>query len=406
MPCDIAEVAGLTVSVVVGHDWPRAYRAYDPAIARTIRRVFVNALFLDPGRSGGPETYLRELVPELARQFPDVRFTVVTGDAGAAALRRDGWEGFVDVEVGAEGGGRLRRAYGEQLMLPRLASAGAADLIHSLASTAPARGRVPSIITLHDVTFFRHVTFSAVTTFGLRRTVAAGARHAAGLIAVSQTARDEICEVLGLSPDRFAVVPHGPGRTSNVTPTPADVLRKRHRLKGGRVVLSVGAKRPHKNQGVLVRALRLLPTDVVLVLAGHPEAYDRELRALAHELGVESRVRFVDYVPDEDLEALWRLAATSASATLAEGFGLPVLEAMNHGVPVACSDLEVLREVGGDVPHYFDPGEPTSAAAAVEAALADDEAGARGKARAALFTWEHAAEGTFAAYERALSARS
>jgi len=103
---------------------------------------------------------------------------------------------------------------------------------------------------------------------------------------------------------------------------------------------------------------------------------------------------------------LWRLSAASAQPTLAEGFGLPVLEAMAHGVATACSDIAVLREVGGDVPYYFDPHDSLSATAAIEAALSDPGAGGRGRERAALFTWKRAAEQTFVAYERALSARS
>src|SRR5439155_1464621 len=93
--------------------------------------------------------------------------------------------------------------------------------------------------------------------------------------------------------------------------------------------------------------------------------------------------------------------------TLAEGFGLPVLEAMQRGRPVACSDIPVLREVGADVPFYFDPGDPASAAQAIGAAMFDgDERAEAARRRAATFSWPRAAEGTFAAYERARAATS
>jgi glycosyltransferase involved in cell wall biosynthesis len=331
---------------------------------------------------------------------------VATSRSAGAALLEDGWRDFAEIELLHDDGGRARRALAEQVLLPRFAARSRADVIHSLASTAPARPRVPSVVTLHDVTFFQHKTFSPVTTFGLRRTVTAGARGAAGFIAASEAARDEICAVLGLDPAAFTVVPHGPGRTAGVAPAPAHAVRELYALGDNRVLLSVGAKRPHKNQEVLVRAAGSLPADVVLVLAGHPEPYDQELRGIARELGVTGRIRFVDYVGDDELEALWRLSAASAQPTLAEGFGLPVLEAMAHGVATACSDIAVLREVGGDVPYYFDPHDSLSATAAIEAALSDPGAGGRGRERAALFTWKRAAEQTFVAYERALSARS
>ncbi len=139
-----------------------------------------------------------------------------------------------------------------------------------------------------------------------------------------------------------------------------------------------------------------------VLLAGHPEPYEDELRALAGELGVASRIVFTGYVSDAEREGLWRMAACSAFPTLGEGFGLPVLEAMAHGVPVACSELAVLREVGGEIPHYFDPADPAAAARAIGAALHDSSARITGPERAGEFTWQAAARGTHESYLRAL----
>jgi len=119
---------------------------------------------------------------------------------------------------------------------------------------------------------------------------------------------------------------------------------------------------------------------------------------------VTDRTLLTGYLPDADLEALWALADAAAFPTRAEGFGLPVLEAMARGVPVACSDIAVLREVGGDVPVYFDPADPSAAAAAIRAVLEDGERGRLGVERAAGFSWADAARGTMEAYERALVA--
>jgi glycosyltransferase involved in cell wall biosynthesis len=303
-----------------------------------------------------------------------------------------------------EDGQRVRRQLAEQVLLPALARRLRADLVHSLASVAPIRvPGVTHVITLHDVTLFRHRTFGAVTTFGMRQVISRAARHADGLITGSAVARDEICAELGLDPRRFTVVHHSAERPAPVEPAPEGEVRGRYDLDGRRVVLCVAAKRPHKNQEVLVRALPRLEDDVVLFLAGHPEPYDAQLRALAAELRVTDHIRFADYVPDADLEALWQLAGCAAFPTLAEGFGIPLLEALAHGVPAAASDIPVLREVGGDVPHWFDPRSPEQAAAAIRAALADEAAREAGPARAAQFSWAAAAEATWAAYERALA---
>jgi glycosyltransferase involved in cell wall biosynthesis len=367
------------------------------------RHVILNALFLDPGVSGGPETYLRGLGGALRGEFPDTRFEILTTRRGGAALRGEGW---CDVTVlPADEGQRGRRAFAELVALPHHARRSGADVIHSLASTGP--GRTPAVghvVTVHDVTFFREATFGPITTFGMKRMLMAAARDADELVTGTAASRDDIVATLGLARDRFTVVHHGTSRIA--APAPAAEVRSAFALPAGApVVLSVATKRPHKNQELLLRALPLLESsNAVLVLVGHAEAYDAELRRLTAELGLEPRVRFAEGVPPPQLETLWRLAAVAAQPTRAEGFGLPVIEALARSVPVACSDLPVLREVGGTYVRTFDPDDPAGAAAAIDAAIGEglpDVEAARAYGRS--FTWERAAHETFAVYERACS---
>src|SRR4029077_13242438 len=122
--------------------------------------VLLNATFLDPSASGGPETYLRGLAQALAREFPDVRFTVATTRSGAQALRDDGWAAWASiVALPCEDGQRLRRQVAEPLLAPLLPRPRGAGLSHSLASSAPIRALRPAVITLHDVTFIVRPTF-------------------------------------------------------------------------------------------------------------------------------------------------------------------------------------------------------------------------------------------------------
>jgi glycosyltransferase involved in cell wall biosynthesis len=364
----------------------------------------LNALFLDPAVSGGPETYLRELVPALARERPAARLTVATTRSGAKALRRDGWSEFAAVkDLPCEDGQRVRRTLAEQVLLPRLARRLRPDVLHSLANLAPLRPGVPAAITLHDVTFVLRRTFTRTTTVGMREIMVRAARRADSLLAPTAATRDEICAVFGLDPAVVAVVQHGAGRPPEVEPVAEAELRRRYDLGTSPVVLCVAAKRPHKNQGLLLRALPHLEPEVVVVLAGHAEPYEHELRVQATEMGLQDRVRFLEYVPDEELEGLWRLADCAAFPTLGEGFGLPMIEAMARGVPVACSDLPVLREVSGDVAHYFAPDDPGAAAAAIDAARYDGRSRAAGPERAARFSWEESARLHWEAYERALA---
>jgi glycosyltransferase involved in cell wall biosynthesis len=332
----------------------------------------------------------------------------VTTISGAGALRDTGWPGLGIrvLRLPCEDGQRARRQIAEQIMLPRVARQLGADVVHSLASVAPIQ--VPGIahvITLHDVNFIHHRTFNPVTSWGMRQVIPRAARHADALIAGSATARDDVCATLGLSAERFTVVPHGAQSPHRMEAAdPAD-LRARFSLGAGPVILCVGAQRPHKNQALLLRALCELPADVRLVLAGRAEPYAQTLRALARELDLDDRVVFAGWVDDEDLEGLWALAQVAAVPTLAEGFGMPVLEAMARGVPVAASDLPVIHEVADDCPAYFNPQDPHAAAQAIARLLTEPPDPAPAQRRAATFTWSAAAEATWAVYDRALEAR-
>jgi len=362
-----------------------------------MRRVGLNAMFLDPGVSGGSETYLRALVPRLVAARPDVRFELVTTRRGARALAADGWGELLPITaLGADDDQPLRRTRAELLAVPRLARRRGWDLVHTISNRGPAWSAVPSVVSVLDVIFFQHRTLGVASTYGMRAVVAAAARHAARVITISEAAREDIAAVLGVPREKITAIPLGVS-----APGPADTEALGPlALDGARVVVNVAAKRPHKNQELLVRALEHLP-DTVAVLAGYDEGYGARLEAIAAEVGVADRVRMPGWLGEGALEALWARADCGAFPTRAEGFGLPVLEAMARGVPVACSDLPVLREVAGDAAVTFDPDDPAGTAAAIRAAIERREELARaGRERAARFTWDQTAAATLDVYER------
>jgi glycosyltransferase involved in cell wall biosynthesis len=214
------------------------------------------------------------------------------------------------------------------------------------------------------------------------------------VITGSQASAADLVATLGVDPGRLDVVPHGV-RSRSIAPS--EDVRARLAIGPGPLMLAVAQKRPHKNLTALVRALALLP-GMRLVLPGAPTPHEAELRALAEQLGVADRLHLPAWVSEPDLEGLYTEAAVFVLPSFEEGFGLPVLEAMARGVPVACSDIPVLREVGGDAATYFDPHD---AAGIVRAVREADGSG--GRERAARFTWRRAAEGTLEAYERAVA---
>jgi glycosyltransferase involved in cell wall biosynthesis len=347
--------------------------------------VALNAMFLDPGRSSGTETYVRELVPALAER---VRVTVLTTRRGAAALRGEPYE---VVSLGSDEGERVKRLRAEQLTVQRVARERGATLIHSLGNTGPVRSRLPHVLTVHDVNWVHERTLPRSTTLALKAIVGPGARRACAVCCITRAAAEDVARELRIPRERIVVTPLGAGRPAQVEPRDPGLGIP----DGARVVLNVGVVRWHKNQAALVEALARLPEDVVVVLAGAHEAYADEVRAAARH--VERRVFMPGYVDDAGLEWLWRRADVAAFPTRAEGFGLPVVEAMARGVPVAARDLPVLREVGGDVPEYFtdDPA---------PAILRAMERRADGREQAARFTWAACAEKTIEAYERCASA--
>jgi glycosyltransferase involved in cell wall biosynthesis len=204
------------------------------------------------------------------------------------------------------------------------------------------------------------------------------------------------------------VVPLGFGRPGGGS-QPMPELALRERLGAGErpIVLSASAKLPHKNLTRLIEALALLPAPrPLLVLPGYPTSHEAQLAARAADLGVAGDVRLLGWVSDKELEGLYAAAAAFVFPSLYEGFGLPVLEAMARGVPVACSDRGALAEVSGDAALHFDPEVTASIAGAIRTLLNDQALAQRhrdlGRLRAARFSWRAAAEGTLASYERAL----
>lgn len=376
-------------------------------MAAALDHIALNACFLDPGVSGGPESYLRGLAPAIAAAAPNTRMTVLTTRRGARGLADSGWGDFATiVALPNDEGERGRRLLTEIAGIPRWTKHARPSVLHSLSNLGPIRPTAaPYVLTLHDLTFMRVPTLPKLTTTIFSQLAIRGARHAERVVTATEASRHEIVELGSVDDGKVDVVPHGRRAITPVSEHVVEDVRDRHRLGGCKVVLCVAAKRPHKNQEVLVRAMPSLPRGTVLVLAGKPEAYDAQLRALATELGVADKVRFVDYAPDEELEALWTLADVAAFPTRGEGFGLPIVEAMDRGVPVACSDLPVLLEVSGGLATPFDPDDPTGAAAAITQQLQASPDRSALRAHATQYTWEHAAQLTIDSYERALAAR-
>ncbi len=381
------------------------------------RRIGLNALFLEP-RMGGLDTYVRALLPELMRLAPQVRFSVFCSPGGRPYLEREQWSQDVELITHPLLGRRGLKAVAELTVLGSIAGR-RVDLLHSVAMTAPLRTRAVNVVTLADVTWIVAPDPGEMGTVRVwRALVPPVARRADRLIALSQAGAEHIVEHLRVRAERIDVIPLAAGSDgaatshSDTVPTPAPQLRSRLELGQGPVILSVSAKKVHKNLSRLVQAMAEVVErhpDAMLVLPGNPTAHEQELRELAQGLGIAANVAFPAYVDAEDLEGLYALAQCFVFASINEGFGIPILEAMRRGVPVACSNASALPEVAGEAARYFDPHSVPDIALALNELLEDPALAQRlaalGTQREATFTWEATAQATLESYTRAWAAK-
>ena len=373
-------------------------------------RIGLNLLYLVPGKVGGTEIYARRLVHALAEARPDWTWVVYCGSDAVDALERENWPATVQIKRSARpSADKAARAALELSWLPFQAARDDVDLLHSLGTTSPLVTRCPRVVTIHDLIYLHFPeTFPISGRLALKMLVGPGARRSDRVIADSEAGKHDIVTNLGVPPDRIDVAYLGCNIT-RVAKTPATEIRTRFALGNKQVCLCVSAALVHKNLAALIVAFGRLAArrpDISLVIAGHAGRERDLLRALADDTGNGDRICLTGWVSDADLEGLYAVASCCVYPSLLEGFGLPVLEAMGRGVPLACSNASSLPEVAGDAAELFDARVDGAIESAIERLLDDHQHAAklvrRGHERVGLFTWERCASDTIASYQRIL----
>ena len=359
-------------------------------------RVLVN------GSLRGMGTYAFHLLPSLQKCRPDFEF-ILFHDGGTRPLPV---EGFAARRIGPVRGYRWQ--LWEQLGLPLQARWHGCNLIHSPANTTPPRSVLPRVVTLHDAMPFHAWNTDASALAYFRRTQRLAVASADAIITDSAYSKQDICELLDVPPARVSVIPLAP---SPELTRPDDTSRATALDKLGinrRFVLGLAATAQRKNTRGILRAfaqLRREVDDVLLVLTG----VGPELNAsIAHDLRAlqipESEVRRLGFVGPEELAALYAGCAAFWFLSLYEGFGLPILDAMQCGAPVVCSTRTSCPEVAGNAAVMVDPENAEEVAAAAGRVLKRDPAEQetwrnRGYARASSFTWLKTAMQTAYVYD-------
>lgn len=339
---------------------------------------------------GGSGTYVRELVSGLARRG-DIR---VTGVASRHSEPPVG--GPLPVPVARSP--LPRRVLYDAWNLarrPRASVPTGSAVVHATTWAVPPR-TAPLVVTVHDLAFLRSPEhFTARGNRFFRRALDIVRREADLIITPSQTTADD-CTAAGISPQRLRVIPLA-ARTADVTPAQVAAFRTAHGVERP-YVLWCGTLEPRKNLATLLAAFRRMREDhdeVDLVLVG-PNGWG----GVTVDASPDGRLHTLGRLSAEDLQVAYAGARAFAFPSTWEGFGLPVLEAMGHGIPVVTSVGTSMAEIGGDAALLVDPLDPEALAHALARAIGAEHGrlAARSKANAARFSWERTAELTAGVY--------
>jgi glycosyltransferase involved in cell wall biosynthesis len=285
-------------------------------------------------------------------------------------------------------------------------------LTHEIPRDLPATG-IPSVVTMHDLLFLRHPEFFPVidrVSYAWRYRWSA--QHATAIVAVSAGTRTELMDAFGIPGERITVIP--PARDDRFAARPAPeaiaAARTRHQLPS-EYLLSVGTLEPRKNQALAIEALAQLgPGAPPLVLVGRDGGSAAALADLARARGVTSRVLFRSGVSDADLPAVVAGASVSCYLSVAEGFGMPIVEALSAGVPVVAAAGGCLPEAGGPGSRFVAPDDAAALAAAVREILDDSALATRmretGLRHAARFDGVSLARRLLAVYDAVSAGRA
>jgi len=270
----------------------------------------------------------------------------------------------------------------------------------------PLRG-IPTVLTVHDL-IFRHLPahHKPLNRWYLNLTMPLYCHRATHIIAISKCTRRDLIAAYGLSPEKVTVVYEA--ATPRFRPQPPEAVtavRARYDLPD-RYLLFVGTIEPRKNLTRLLTAFETVHAEGLtdgLVIVGKRGWLYQDFFTRLEASPARDAVLLLGYAPDEDLPAIYAGAQALVLPSLYEGFGLPVLEAMACGTPVACSNTSSIPEVAGDTALHFDPNDVEFVTDALRRLLSDAALCAalrqRGFEQAAKFSWGRVAAETEAVYD-------
>jgi glycosyltransferase involved in cell wall biosynthesis len=353
----------------------------------------------------GIGTYIRNLLRHLARIDHDTEYVLLCGEA--------------DLGVAAQLGPNFRAvlepspnySIREQIHVPWVLRRERPDLYHAPHYVLPAAINCNSVVTIHDCIhlMFPQYLPNRMAYAYARAQMWIAAHRSDCILTVSDASKRDILHLFNIPPEKIVVVYNAIDAHFSVTPAPDAVARVRERYQlDHRFVLYVGNIKPHKNLVRLIEAFSELRSgeleDVKLLIIGDEISKLPALRHAVHRHKLHKHVRFLGYVPDDQLAVLYRLAGVFVVPSLYEGFGLPPLEAMASGKPVVVSNVSSLPEVVGDAAVLVDPHDIDSIVDGLRCVLTNparaDDMRRKGLERSREFSWERSVARTLEVYKR------
>lgn len=380
-------------------------------------RIGLNAISFVPGRMGGMETYLRNLLQMLQCQESDHQYTVFCDQRYSAELPISHARFSIrHLNYARPSLNWWLRGVGRTLfktdLLKRQMKGLGVDLIHHpFTVLTPLGTGIPAVLTFWDMQheFFPEF-FDQLELLRRKRNYRASAEEAVRIIVSAGFTRDCLVERYGISSEKIQVIHTGYAPQYRVVDDQDSLQQIRQKYRLDRPFMYYPAATwPHKNHLTLLKALKILAErhgfDGELLLTGIAMQSQEAIASDIQRLGLGNRVKLLGYLPANELPLLYNLARLLVFPSLFEGFGIPLVEAMACGCPIICAESSSLPEVAGDAGVLFNPRDPEELAGKIWQ-LWHNDAGLqamaeRGIQRAKLFTWEETARKTVQVYEAA-----
>ncbi len=367
-------------------------------------RIGINALYLLPGKVGGSETYIRNLVQNLLEVDRDNTYCIFINQESKGIF--PGSDPRLNIILcPIEATNRPVRILWEQFILPFQVLRHKIDVLLSAGMTSPFFSPVPSIVVIYDL---QHVNqpqnFPRLYLFFLKTIIYLSAKTSDGIITISEQVKNEIIKYYNIGAEQITVaylaVNHElfcPISNGNLAS-----IRTKYNLPE-HYILYAAALLQHKNHERLLKAFREIREEMPgwkLVFSGASDKGHVKLAGIISALGLEKEVIMLGWLPFEDIPGVYGSAELFVYPTLHEGFGLPILEAMASGLPVVCSRIEPLIEIAGNAALLVDPYDESAIARGILSVFRDKTLRMKlieaGILRAKTFTWERTAFNTLA----------